>query len=248
MTYKIKIDVFEGPFDLLLHLVKINEMDIYDIQVSKIATQYLEYINEMEKLDLDIAGDFLVMAATLVNIKVRSLLPAAPFEEGEEEDIDEYLSSKELIRQLIEYRRFKDLAKALSEYEEQQLSVYYRKNVINPYLESAAEGKPLRGDLQCLLDSFSRVLWYASQENVQHIIEDIYTVEDKISYIESLLLMNDILSVYELFRKCFSKIEMVVTFLAILELCRIRRITLQQERMFEDIKICRWKEEEVSVG
>ena len=244
MSYKIKLEIFEGPFDLLLHLVKINEMDIYDIKIAEITKHYLDYIKDLVELDLESAGDFLVMAATLVNLKSRGLMPDPTFEDDNEE-IDEYLNARELVRQLVEYRRFKDLSKILSEREAEQLNVYYRKNVLDTFLDDSEESKPLKADLNLLLKAFSNVLRYTQDSPTIHrVVEEMHTVEDKIEYLLSLLSIHSQVNAFDLFKKCFSKIEIIVTFMALLELCRQRQVSLQQNDHFEDIVVCRCKQEE----
>ena len=120
-AHRIRLEVFEGPLDLLLHLVKISEMDIYDIEISTITQQYMDYISAMQEMDLEIAGDYLVMAATLLNIKSRSLLSRNAEEEEltAEEEIDEIMSTQELVRRLVEFRRFKELTRELRAREEE---------------------------------------------------------------------------------------------------------------------------------
>src|SRR5690606_19728656 len=125
---------FEGPFDLLLHLVRVNEMDIHDISISVITRQYLEYLDIMRELDLELAGEFLVMAATLIRIKARTLLPVPPDQEEQEEEIDEILSARELVRQLVEYRKFKEAAMKLRKKEEETSRLIFRNKQYVPDL------------------------------------------------------------------------------------------------------------------
>jgi len=233
MAYRVKLPVFEGPFDLLLHLVKVNQMDIYDIEISKITEQYLEYIQQAEKLNIELAGEFLVMAATLINIKSRSLLPSLPEDEQAEEEEDEVSSARALIRQLIEYRRFKEAARTLSEREAEQSRVFYRTRVI-PILAPEAEGKVL-DSIEALFSAFSRVLRYASSADFHRVIEERFRVEDKIIEIEERLRRERRISLKWLFARSVNKLESIVTFLALLELCRRRQIHLVQEVPFDDV-------------
>jgi segregation and condensation protein A len=229
-AYRVKLKVFEGPFDLLLHLIKINEMDI-----AEITRQYLEYIEIMEQLDLEVAGEFLVMAATLLNLKARSLLPELPSEE-EEATVDEILSTKELIRQLVEYRKFKEVAEDLRRRHDEQSQVFYRDNIVTVLPEPQPQD-PSPQDLKILLDAFSRVLRYVEPREYLQVIEEPFTVESKIEHLRALLQNEPSLSLLKLFRGCSGKHEMIVTFLALLELCRISAITLEQPEPFHDVII-----------
>ncbi len=235
MSYRIKIRVFDGPFDLLLHLIKINEMDIYDIPIAEITNQYLEYIQLMKDLNLEVAGDFLVMAATLINIKARSLLPPRE-DEGEEEEIDEILSARELMRQLIEYRKFKDLAFSLREKEEEYADVFFRTGVLP---EPAGEKKDelTSQNLQNLFSAFARVLRYVEAKGYHEVSEEQFTVEEKIIYLRVLLAEEKMVDIIKIFERCLNKIEIIATFLATLELCRLQEIILQQTGHFEPIYI-----------
>ncbi len=238
MSYRVKIKVFDGPFDLLLHLVKMNEMDIYDIPVAEIANQYLDYVQLMEDLDLEVAGEFLVMAATLINIKARHLLPARE-DESDEEEIDEILSAKELMRQLVEYRKFKDLAQSLRKKGEKYSDVFFRTDVI-PVLPPP-EGEPaLREDLQNLFSAFSRVLRFVEAKGFHEVSQDEFTVEDKIEYLRNLLSTQKEIEILKIFERCINRAEMIATFLATLELCRLREIKIRQSRPFQPIYIVSW--------
>jgi len=238
MSYRVKIQVFDGPFDLLLHLIKINEMDINDIRVAEITNQYLEYIQLLKDLDLEVAGEFLVMAATLIKIKARSLLPPRE-DESDEEEIDEILSAKQLMKQLIQYRKFKELAHSLREREQQYSDVFFRSPGITSTVPGA-ERKPedvLREDIRNLFTAFSRVLKYAEAKGFHEISEEEFSVEDKIHYIKNLLLEKHSLNIVEIFKACINKSELIAVFLATLELCRLQQITLKQAGLFEPIYI-----------
>lgn len=235
MTYRIKLPVFEGPFDLLLHLVKINQMDIYDIEISKIAEQYLEYIESAERLNIELAGEFLVMAATLVNIKSRALLPEPLTDEEGEEAEDEITSARALIQQLVEYRRYKEAAQTLGERESEQSRVFYRTRVI-PILAPDADEEVVQ-DLEALLGAFGRVLRYATSEDFHRVLEEQYRVEDKIVDIEERLRRSKTLSLRSLFDRSLAKMESICIFLALLELCRRRRIRIKQKSAFDDVVV-----------
>jgi len=233
MTYRIKLPVFEGPFDLLLHLVKENQMDIYDIEIARITEQYLEYIEAAETLNIELAGEFLVMAATLINIKSRALLPTPTLEEEDEAEEDEITSTRALIHQLVEYRRFKEAAQTLAERAQEQSRVFYRTRVI-PIVAPEADGLVME-NLEALFAAFGRVLRYATSKDFHRVLEERFRVEDKILDIEQRLSLEKSLSLRALFDRCIHKIESIVTFLALLELCRRRRIRLKQRRPFDDV-------------
>ncbi|MBN1902322.1 segregation/condensation protein A [Candidatus Sumerlaeota bacterium] len=243
MTYRIKIQVFDGPFDLLLHLIKINEMDIHDLPLAEVANQYLEYIQLMKDLDLEIAGEFLVMAATLINIKARSLLPPRE-DESDEEEIDEILSAKELMRQLIEYRKFKELASTLKEREQEFSRIFFRPNIVPilPGIEKSEEA-PFREDIQNLFSAFSRILKFIEAKGFHEVSDEQFTVEEKIAYLRSLLNMQQVVDIIEIFKRCVNKSEMIAVFLATLELCRLQEIALKQSGLFEPIHITLRREE-----
>lgn len=234
MTYTIKLPVFEGPFDLLLHLIKVNEMDIQDIQIAEITKQYVEYIDMMRELDLELAGEFLVMAATLIHLKARTLLPVPPEPEEQEEEINEIVSAKELVRQLVEYRKYKEAAAALRRREEAASRVFFRTNPVRVVPERTGE---LSADVSLLYKAFSRVLRYVDSPSFAPEMEEQFSVEEKIRYIEDLMECSKPIDLEELFGRCFNRTEIIVTFLAVLELCRLRRIAIQQPEPFGKIMV-----------
>lgn len=234
MTYTVKLPVFEGPFDLLLHLIKANEMDISDIRISEITQQYLDYIRLMRELDLELAGEFLVMAATLIHIKARSLLPVPPDPEEQEEEIDEIMSARELVRQLVEYRKYKEAASELRRREEQASRVIFRTNVINIVPEKTEE---LSEDIALLYKAFARVLRFVEQSTFNPEIEEQFSVEEKINYIEDLARREKRFSLEDVFKRCFNRTEVIATFLAVLELCRMKRIQIKQDNSFDQISV-----------
>ena len=237
MAYKLKLDVFEGPLDLLLYLIKKNDIDISDIPIAEITEQYMEYITMMEMLDLDIVGDFLVMAATLMQIKSRMLLPPDPAEvETEEED-----PRDELVRRLQEYKKFKEIADALKEKELKRKDFFSRavdEEAQNQLREDAKEVF-FEASLFDLINALSEALNKVPEEVIHEIITEEYTVEQKIHDILHCLLDRSRVSLSGLFQTARSKIEMIVTFLAILELIRLKEIKALQKRMFDDIEILR---------
>jgi segregation and condensation protein A len=234
--YRIKLQIFEGPLDLLLHLIKVNEMEITEIAISEITGQYLEYLHLMESLDLEIAGDYLVMAATILNIKLRALLPAQDDAEEEEEELDDYMSARNLMQKLIEYRRFKEAALDLGERAEAQAELFYRE-VALPKLDEAQKDPALEGDLQALLAAFSRVIHFVEQRDYHQVEADDVSVEDLILRVRQKLFLENQFSIYKLFEECQSRVEMVICLFALLELCRLKELRIEQGENFGDMTI-----------
>lgn len=233
-AYTIKLPVFEGPFDLLLHLLKVNEMDIQEIRISEITQQYLDYIRVMRELDLDLAGEFLVMAATLISLKARTLLPAPPEPEEQEEEIDEILTAKDLVRQLVEYRKYKEAAAVLRGKEEAASRVFFRPNIVNIVPEPSEE---LSLDVSLLYKAFARVLAVVDAPRYDPHLHEQYTVEDKIAHIVELCRLEPEVDLTGVFRRCFNRVEIIVTFLAVLELSRLKRVQIQQDSQFDAITL-----------
>jgi segregation and condensation protein A len=230
--YKVKLEVFEGPLDLLLYLIKKDEVDVYDVSIERITQQYLEFMEAFKVLDLEVAGEFVVMAANLIYIKSRSLLPVAvqpPDEEAEEED-----PRWELVRQLVEYKKFKDAAAQLSQKELEQSKMFTRL----PEAEPAPE-RPL-GDVSVfdLINAFNGILKRLNhREDLREIFEENYTVSDKIDLIMKMMAGEVPLKFTELFTSVASRAEIVVTFLALLELIRLKQIKAVQEDAFGEITL-----------
>lgn len=237
MGYKLKLDIFEGPLDLLLFLIKKNDIDISDIPIAKITEQYMEYIQMMKMLDLDVVGDFLVMAATLMQIKSKMLLPPDPTEE----EVEEEDPRDELVRRLQEYKKFKEIADALKEKELKRKDFFSRTidEEAKSQLREDAKEIFFEASLFDLINALSDALNKVPEEIIHEIIAEEFTVEQKIHDILHCILNESSVSLNHLFRTARSKIEMVVTFLAILELIRLKEIKAVQTRMFEDIEISR---------
>ena len=237
-SYHIKLERFEGPLDLLLHLIKIEEIDIYDIPIAHITLQYLSYIEMMQMLDLDVAGEFLVMAATLMRIKARMLLPASPVEEEEEtEDPRE-----ELVRRLLEYKRFKEAAQALREREEQRRLVFERG-----FSEIAMDNGEVvleEATLFDLMDALRQALSRVSEVPVHEVEAEKLDVVRKIAEISRLLRAKGKVLFSELLEHCRSRLEIIGTFISILELVRTGRAGTVQRRLFGEIWIYSLEERE----
>ena len=236
--YKVKFEVFEGPLDLLLYLIKKEEVDIYSVNLTKLATQFIEYIEMMREFDLEIAGEFLVMASTLMYIQSRELLPVDKQVEVEGEE-DEADPRWELIRQLVEYKKFKDAAAQLQALEARQDSVYPRLPVKPTFEQEAPKD---RGSVSIfdLLNAVNAVLKRVShREDLRDIFEDKWSVSDKIEELRKLLVARGTLRFSEIFARAESRSEIVVTFLALLELIRLRHLVCSQPEQFGDIEISR---------
>lgn len=233
MSYTIKLPAFEGPFDLLLHLIRVNEMDIYDIPVAEITSQYLAYIEMMRELDLEVAGEFLVMAATLLHLKARMLLPVPPEPEDQEEEIDEILSARELVRQLVEYRKFKEAAAVMRVYEDQAAKTLYR--TVPPPPPPQEEEQELSVEVDLLFKAFARVLRFVDSPAYNPVLTEQYTVEEKLEYLQDIIVEGEDVDLEQVLKRCFSRQEVIVTFLAVLELCRMKRVQIQQSSAFDKI-------------
>jgi len=233
--YKVKLEVFEGPLDLLLYLIKREEVDIYEVSLEKITQQYLEFMEAFKALDLEIAGEFVVMAANLIYLKSRSLLPVSvqpPEEETEEED-----PRWELVRQLIEYKKFKDAAAQLQERGIAREALFSR---VAEQTDAPAE-RPL-GEVSVfdLIAAFNGVVKRINQrENLAEIFEENFTVSDKIEMVLKITSGGVPVRFTELFSGVASRAEIVVTFLAVLELIRLKQLKAVQEEVFGEIELRR---------
>jgi segregation and condensation protein A len=233
--YKVKLEIFEGPLDLLLYLIKRDEIDIYDISLERIARQYLEYLQAFKELNIDVAGEFVVMAANLIYLKSRSLLPLD--QQPPEEDVDEDDPRWDLIRQLIEYKKFKEAAEQLQVRELEQEKIFARDVASG----SATAQAPLRlsevGIFQ-LINAFQNVIKRVeARQEFQEIFAERFTVSEKIEAILQRLKKGAALRFSELFGEMVSRVEIVVTFLALLELIRLRQIRATQHNPFDEIQI-----------
>lgn len=236
MNYKIHLDKFEGPLDLLLYLIKKNDIDICDIPIALVTEQYMQYIEMMKMLDLDIVGDFLVMAASLMQIKSRMLLPPDPLAQGEQED-----PRSELVRRLEEYQQFKAVAETLKNKELHRQDLFPRtvdEEKLNELKEDAQEVF-IEATLFDLINALSHAISHVPQKKDYEIVKEEYTVEMKIHDLLHLLLDNSRMSLMDLFKKTSSKVEAICTFVAVLELIRQKEIVVVQRRQFDDIEILR---------
>ena len=233
--YKVELEVFEGPLDLLLYLIKKDEVDIHDIPIERITKQYMGYLDLMRMLDLNFAGEFLVMAATLMMIKSRLLLPVEDREEIEEEEDD---PRWDLVRQLVEYKKFKDAAQHLQHLELSQEAVFAREGegvALGPETEVALKDVSIFE----LISAFQQALTRVQPEELQEIFQDRFTVADKIDEMLRLLEERGEVTFTGLLSEVGSRHEMVCVFMAILELIRLKQIGAKQRDRFGDIVIVR---------
>ena len=236
--YQVRLRSFEGPLDLLLYLIKKNEIDIYDIPIAEITRQYLEYLELMRELNLDIAGEFLVMAATLVYIKSKMLLPHE--EVNLEEEIPEDDPRQELVQRLLEYKKFKEVAQILKEREEQS-SVVFKRFITDEekYVEFEEEFQGFEASIFDLTSAFTRVIKNIPKDEFQVVLEEEYSVEEKIDFILSLLDHKGVIYFSSIWKRIKNRMEAVAFFLALLELIRLKKIIIRQVGLFGDIKISR---------
>ncbi len=227
--YQVKLDVFEGPLDLLLYLIRKNQIDIYDIPVAEITQQYLDMLDLMRTLNLDVAGEFLVMAATLTHIKSKMLLPAPP--EGEEDEEEED-PRKELVDRLLEYERYRDAALSLERKEILERDVFTRK------VAEDGEDEELELSIFELIEALQQVLRRSSHELIHEITLERISIEEKITEIlDKLAAAGGEVEFMSLFAGDAIKEVIIITFLALLELVKMRMIKVYQRKAFRPIRI-----------
>ena len=237
--YKISLEVFEGPLDLLLYLIKKEEVDIYDVSLELITNQYLKYLEALEVLNIEVAGDFVVMAANLLYIKSRTLLPKD--QQMPEEDVEEDDPRWELIRQLIEYKKFKEAAVHLRDQEFLQGTLFPRPGILSG-AELPVEGPLLLNEVSIfdLINAFQKALRRLPKEEFgSEIYEETYTVADRMQHLLRMITPGVAVQFQELFSSVASRSDMVVTFLAMLELIRMKKFVVRQEKEFGEIMISR---------
>jgi len=233
--YKVKLDIFEGPLDLLLYLIKKDEVDIYDISIERVTKQYLDYINTFKMLNIDLASEFIVMAANLMYIKSRTLLPKQ--EQPPEEDVEEDDPRWELIRQLIEYKKFKDAAGFLSQKAIEQEDYFAH---VPEKLEDLNEEPPPLQDANIfdLIRAFQGVLQRFEESNdLGDIVDDRFTVADKIENLLNDTKPGESKVFLSLFDDATTKSEVIVTFLAVLELMKMNQFKVIQGHILGEIEI-----------
>lgn len=231
MDYEVKLEIFEGPLDLLLHLIHKNEVDIFDIPIATITDQYLEYLDMMKTLNINLAGDFLLMASTLIHIKSRMLLPELK-EEGEEED-----PRVEITQSLLEYMRFKEVAEELSDREILDRDVFARR--VPPYFQAHMRDEELQLDVNLfqLIDAFKRIMTQRLPGVQLRLQQERWSVKEKTEAIIDRLKKGGDLFFQELFSEERTVSEFIVTFLALLELVHIGLVRVFQATHDSDIQL-----------
>ncbi len=232
--YKINLPTFEGPLDLLLFFIKRDELDIYDIPISKITSEFIEYVKLIEKLDLEIAGDFILMAATLMQIKARMLLPKEVDEKGTEID-----PRSELVAALLEYKRYKEMSDEFSYFETNQRKINFRGNFELDPKEKVENMEMLLKNISVydLMKAFKKAIEQKPIEVVHEIVRENFTIEEQTAFIMEKLIFKSSLKFVELVDSLRDKIQLIVTFIAILELVRSGKIGLQESPGFNDFEI-----------
>jgi len=234
--YTIKLHDFEGPLDLLLFFIKRDELDIYDIPIASITREFLDYMHFLQQFDLEIAGEFLVMAAELMQIKVKMLLPP---EQGEEEELDPRAN---LVQRLVEYKRFKEMSLQMKIREEEQMNVHYRGYYsADEHVVEEETGEDMIRDVTFfdLIASFKFAMDRMPKKFFHEIEKINVTVEEQIAYIEEFFSRRSEATFYDLVKDFTERIRIVVTFLALLEVIRAKKIIIRQLRPFGDLSIMR---------
>lgn len=237
--YKVRLDIFEGPLDLLLYLIKKDEVDVLDVNIERITKQYLAYMDTFKMLNIDLAGEFIVMAANLMYLKSRTLLPRPvqpPEAEAEEED-----PRWELIRQLIEYKKFKDAAGFLARRQLAMENVFPATPEVPLTAQTATpSGLPEMGIFD-LIRAFQRVMDRFQKEDIslREIVDDQFTVSDKIDSLLHVVQPGESVIFLDLFKSASTRDEMIVTFVALLELIKLRQFRVTQDHLLGQITLYR---------
>ncbi len=232
--FKINLTQFEGPLDLLLFFIKRDELDIYDIPISKITKEFMEYFHFMKKLDLEIAGDFILMASTLMQIKVRMLLPREVDEKGEEIDPRE-----DLVKALLEYKRFKEASEELVIMESNQKKINYRGNFNYDEAEAPPEYETLLKNITIydLIKAFKSALMGKPKEAVHEIKKVGVSIEDQVKFLEKMLETKKEIYFLDVVKEMTEKIVIIVTFIALLEMIKMGKLGLKESPNFNDFII-----------
>ncbi len=254
----VRLDAFEGPLDLLYHLIQKNELDIYDIPIAVLTDQYLAYLDAAEDRSMDGMSAFLVMAATLLEIKSKMLLPK-PKKEAELAEAEAEDPRAELVARLLEYKKIKDVTSEWKLRAEQAAQILYKpQDAAVKKLKQAAEGELEQFMMGITLDD----LYHAFQDVMQRkdnridhvrssfrsVERDLFTIEDKMEFLQDLLILQPKITFFDIFRRQTKKIEMVVTFLALLEMMKQKQVIVTQNTTFGEILICAHTEEKGSAG
>ena len=230
----VELDVFQGPLDLLLYLIQKNEINIYDIPIATITQQYLEHLELMEELNLNVAAEFILMAVQLIEMKIRMLLPKPPAEEGLEEDL-----RRPLVEQLLEYQKFRMAAMHLKEKESERELYWARPQTFDP---NADREELVDASLYDLVHAFAFLLKRTQKKQALEIEPDQFTVKEKIQELSEYLEQKESFSLVEYAKTLQTRIEMIVLFLAILEMLRLSMLRIYQGEIFGDILVYRHSE------
>ncbi|MGH9322158.1 MAG: segregation and condensation protein A [Vicinamibacteria bacterium] len=244
--YHVRLAVFDGPMELLLHLIRKNEVDIYDIPIAEITRQYLEILDVMEELDIDLASEFLVMAATLIHIKSRMLLPP-PHEDGTTDDATGEDPRNELVARLLEYQRYKEAAQQLHQQEEVRAAIWIRPDESARSIEARAtsnghdepEGGLIEVDLFELISAFREVLERVRQRVDLVFEKETISVEEMIAMLKERLGPGSQSTFVDLFEPARDRATVIVAFLAVLEMVRLRVLRIYQRQLFGTIHVMR---------
>ncbi len=248
MSYKVKLDVFEGPFDLLVYLIENAQMNIYDIQVAEITDQYLEYLSDMKELDVAVATEFMVLAAELIEIKSKLLIPRISLETGEIEEDDPRL---ELVERILEYKRFKKAADILQEAEEEGLLIYEKpKEDISAYLDNPDEFFHM--DINQFVNAFNLFLHKKHKiaevkKRYQRIEREKTTIEQRIAYIKNFFtgaIKRRKITFSELINDKPDRYTKVVTFASLLEMAKSKLVTFEQPKLYGEITVIKQEPED----
>ncbi len=244
MAYQINLEVFEGPFDLLFHLIEKNEVDIYDIPIHEITKQYLDYLDQMQDIDMDLASEFMVMAATLIEIKSKMLLPTSEMDDISAELFDSD-PRKELVSRLLAYRKYREASEFFASLERNHSRKSYRaQDDLLSYFETPTLDEINDGlDAELLVAAMKRVLANLNKEDLKRksyfnaLKRDLFTVDDKIKTIKSILATRPKVFFCDIFSENPTREEVIVSFLATLELLKLSVIGVKQDIQYSDIVI-----------
>ncbi|MDA3871909.1 MAG: segregation/condensation protein A [Candidatus Marinimicrobia bacterium] len=234
--YQINLDTFEGPLDLLLYFIKRDELNIYDIPIAKITKEYLEYLNMMHTLDLQIAGEFVEMASNLMSIKAKMLLPRFS-EANEDDDIED--PRNELVQRLLEYQQYKEMGKEMKELEEENIS-YFHRNPNLTYVDKNIDAKEILHKISLfdILTAFKNVLDKIPDESIPHGVqlEDV-NIDDQTKYLYTFFIKKSKVNFSTVVKTIKNRVVLIVTFVAILEMIKTQQIRIYQTDLFEDFII-----------
>ena len=240
MSYRVKLQEFEGPLDLLLFFIKRDELDIYNIPISQITKEFLEYLHFMQELDLEVAGDFIVMAAELMQIKVRMLLPKAPGEEEEEDP------RAELVRRLLEYKRYKEASAVLGRLEDESVKLYYRQDFHSDVKKVTMEDQEeslKHVTMFNLISAFKRVL-DSVPKKIYHDVELLnVSIDEQMSYIADVFRFREQATFFELVSHMTEKIRIIVTVIAILEMAKNKLVGIRPTDYDDDFIVYKIRNE-----